>query len=103
VPKEPTQNIVAKKRVSQAGVDFDSLFGSFLQPPAFRLLPCPRNPSPLSEKLLNSVPSIPVYLSGHQPSRLLDLKHDTQPVVDLDISEGALLQMIKAALAEHQC
>jgi hypothetical protein len=35
-PKLPTQNIAAKRRAGQEGVDSDYLFGKFLRLPGFR-------------------------------------------------------------------
>jgi hypothetical protein len=52
--KQPTQNIAGKKRARQEEVDSDYLFANFLQLPAFRSPPRPRNPSPFSAELPDS-------------------------------------------------
>ena len=44
-PKTATQNIADKKRVRQEDVNSDYLLANFLQLPAFRSAPCPRDPS----------------------------------------------------------
>jgi hypothetical protein len=49
--KQPTRHTAAKKRTRQEDVDSDYLFGNFLQFPAFRAMPRPRNPSPFSAEL----------------------------------------------------